>query len=513
MNLADERTRSLWMDVTVAAAPSLDRDETADVAVIGSGIAGLSVAYEVAGRGAGVVVLDRGDIGTGMTARTTAHLASAYDDGYAELIKTHGRDVACLVYRSQAAAIDRIEAIQAAEAIGCDFARVDGYLVLAPGTPAQALDAELSAATDAGVPVTDEREQTAIHAKSLVRSLRFADQARVHPLKYLSGLAGAIARQGGHLYAGTPVEEVEENKDGVVLTTSGGHRVRARHAVLATNSPIVNRLAVHAKQAPYRTYAIAAPIARGRLPDALYWDTHEPYHYVRLQPGSDEHDFVIVGGEDHKSGAADDGERRFAALEQWIRGRLPRLGKVSHRWSGQVMEPVDGIGFIGRNPGQSRVFIATGDSGQGITGGALAGIILADLIAGTQNPFAEVYDPARKPLRALGEFVSENTTAVRSFAQYLLPGEIASVGRLKPGEGGVLRSGLRRVAACRDLSGRLHLRSAACPHAGCVVVWNSLEQCWDCPCHGSQFAPDGSVLNGPSFGPLAPAEGVVDAAE
>jgi glycine/D-amino acid oxidase-like deaminating enzyme/nitrite reductase/ring-hydroxylating ferredoxin subunit len=514
MNVADERTRSLWTDVTVAAAPCLDRNETADVAVVGSGIAGLSVAYELAQRGAKVVVLDRADIGTGMTARTTAHLASAFDDGYAELIKTRGRDVARLVYRSQAAAIDRIEAIQAAEAIECDFARVDGYLVLAPGTPASAIEAELSAATDAGVPVTEEREQTPIHAKNLVRSLRFANQARVHPLKYLSGLAAAVASRGGRLYAGSPVENVEETKDGVVLKTAAGHEVRAAQAVLATNSPIVNRLAVHAKQAPYRTYAIAAPLARGRLPDALYWDTHDPYHYVRLQPGTDEHDFVIVGGEDHKSGAANDGERRFAALEQWIRDRLPKLGKISHRWSGQVMEPVDGIGFIGRNPGQSRVFIATGDSGQGITGGALAGIILADLTAGAENPWAEVYDPSRKPLRALADIVSENATAVRSFAQYLLPGEIASADKLKPGEGGILRSGLRRLAACRDLSGRLHVCSAACPHAGCVVVWNSLEQCWDCPCHGSQFAPDGSVLNGPAFGPLAPAEGVSrDAAE
>ncbi|MBV8752102.1 MAG: FAD-dependent oxidoreductase [Hyphomicrobiales bacterium] len=514
MNVSDERTRSLWMDVTVAAAPRVDRNETADVAVVGSGIAGLSVAYELAQRGAAVVVLDRADIGTGMTARTTAHLASAFDDGYAELMKSHGRDVARLVYRSQAAAIDRIETIQAAEGIGCDFARLDGYLVLASGTPASALDAELAAATDAGVPVTDEREQTPIHAKSLVRSLRFANQARVHPLKYLSGLAGPIVRQGGRLYAHSPVENIEETKDGVMLTTSGGHEVRAGHAVLATNSPIVNRLAVHAKQAPYRTYAIAAPLGRGRLPDALYWDTHDPYHYVRLQPGPEEQDLVIVGGEDHKSGAADDGERRFGALERWIRDRLPKLGKLTHRWSGQVMEPIDGIGFIGRNPGQSRVFVATGDSGQGITGGALAGLILADLITGRENPWADIYDPARKPLRKLGEFVSENTTALRSFAQYLLPGEISSLGSLKPGEGGILRSGLRKVAACRDASGQLHLSSAACPHAGCVVVWNSLEQCWDCPCHGSQFAPDGSVLNGPSFGPLAPAEGVSqDAAE
>ena len=505
MNVAEERTRSLWMEVAVATAPTLAQRERADVAVVGSGIAGLSVAYELAARGVSVVVLDRGDIGTGMTARTTAHLASAFDDGYAELIKSHGRDAARLVYRSQAAAIDRIEEIQAAEQIDCDFRRVDGYLVLAPGTPASALDAELAACTDAGVPVVDAREPTPIHAKNLVRSLRFAAQARIHPLKYLSGLARAAARMGARLYAGTPVERVEETKDGVVLATAAGHEVRAAHAVVATNSPILNRLAVHAKQAPYRTYAIAAVLPRGSLPDALYWDTLDPYHYVRLQPGAEE-DFVIVGGEDHKSGAADDGERRLAALEQWIRDRLPDLGRVTRRWSGQVMEPVDGIGFIGRNPGQSRIFIASGDSGQGITGGALAGLILADLIAGAENPWAEIYDPARKPLRKLAELVSENATAVRSFAQYLLPGEIVSVGSLKPGQGGILRSGLRKIAASRDLTGRLHLHSAACPHAGCVVAWNSLEQCWDCPCHGSQFAPDGSALNGPSSGPLAPAE-------
>jgi glycine/D-amino acid oxidase-like deaminating enzyme/nitrite reductase/ring-hydroxylating ferredoxin subunit len=514
MNVARERTRSLWMDVTVAAAPCLDRSDSADVVVVGSGIAGLSVAYELSAHGASVVALDRADIGTGMTARTTAHLASAFDDGYAQLIKSHGSDVARLVYRSQAAPIDRIDAIQAAEAIDCDFARLDGYLVLAPGTPASVLDAELAAATDAGVPVSDLREATPIHAKNLVRSLRFARQARLHPLKYLSGLAGAVVNRGGRLYAGSPVENIEENNDGVVVTTSAGHKVGAKHAVLATNSPIVNRLAVHTKQAPYRSYAIAAPLARGRLPDALYWDTHDPYHYVRLQPELDDLDFVIVGGEDHKAGAANDGERRFAMLEKWIRDRIPKLGKVTHRWSGQVMEPVDGIGFIGRNPGQTRVFIASGDSGQGITGGALAGIVLAELIAGVKSPWADLYDPSRKPLRALAEFVSENTTAARSFAQYLLPGEIASLGSLKPGEGGILRSGLRRIAACRDDSGQLHLSSAACPHAGCVVVWNSLEQCWDCPCHGSQFAPDGSVLNGPALGPLAPAEGAgADAAE
>jgi len=508
MNVADEHTHSLWMDTPVASAPPLTGNEQADVAVVGSGIGGLSVAYELAARGCSVAVLDRGAIGSGMTARTTAHLATALDDGYANLVNTYGKDVAWSVYQSQCAAIDRIETIAAAENLDCDFARVDGYWVLAPGTQGRVLDDELAACNEAGVPVFDVRERTPLHAGNLVRSLRFPQQARVHPLKYLAGLARAVTRMGGRLYADTPVASVEENDNGVVVKTVDGHTVRAKHAVVATNSPINDWLAIHSKQAPYRTYAIAAPIARGTLPDALYWDTLDPYHYVRLQPGANGKDVVIVGGEDHKSGLADDGESRFAALETWIRDRLPKLGKVTQRWSGQVMEPADALGFIGRNPGNTRTFIVTGDSGQGITGGALAGIIIPDLITADDSTWADLYDPGRKVMNALREFVSENMTAFRSFAEYLTPGDIKSIDALAPGQGGVFRSGMRKIAACRDENGTVHVHSATCPHAGCVVHWNSLEQCWDCPCHGSQFAADGSVLNGPAIGPLAPVENV-----
>ena len=505
MNVADERTRSLWKDVELTPAPTLDRHQDADAVVIGAGIAGLSVAYELAARGLSIVVLDRGRVGSGMTARTTAHLATAIDDGYAEIAKTHGSDAARLVHQSQAAAIDRMEAIQAAEAIDCDFERVDGYLLLAPGTPGSALDEELAACSAAGVPVSDLREQTPLHAKNLVRSLHFHGQARIHPLKYIGGLAKAIAGRKGRFFGETRVDSIEEEKNGVVVKTAGGHEVRARHAVVATNSPINNRLALHAKQAPYRTYAIAASLPRGVLPDGLYWDTADPYHYVRLQPAKG-HDVVIVGGEDHKSGEADDGERRLAALERWIRERLPKMGNVTHRWSGQVLEPVDALGFYGRNPGSHRIFIATGDSGQGITGGALAGLIISDLIAGARNPWAELYDPARRTAKSLGEFVRENMTVVKNFAEYLTAGDLKSIEGLRAGQGAIFRSGFRKIAACRDTKGRLHVHSASCTHAGCILHWNSLEQCWDCPCHGSQFSPDGTALNGPAVDPLAPAE-------
>jgi glycine/D-amino acid oxidase-like deaminating enzyme/nitrite reductase/ring-hydroxylating ferredoxin subunit len=501
MNVAQERTRSLWMDTTVAAAPALQGDQRADVVVVGSGLAGLSTAYELAAAGRKVIVLDRGKIGSGMTARTTAHLASALDDRYSELISAREEETARLVYQSQAQAIGRIEAIAAKERIDCDFQRLDGFLFLAPGTPASELDDELEACKQAGVPVFDVRERIPLHAENLVRSLRFPDQGRFHPLKYLAGLVRAIKKNGGLLFANTAVESVEEQKTNVVVKTDKG-TVRAADAVIATNGPIAGTVAIHTKQAPYRTYAIAATLAHGSLPDALYWDTLEPYHYVRLQPHSQRSDLVIIGGEDHKSGEADDGEARFAALERWARKRLPKMGKVTHRWSGQVMEPADFVGFNGRNPDDKHRYLVTGDSGQGITNGVLASILIVDLILKGKSPWEKAYDPKRAEKKSVAEFIDEKVTELKTFGEYLTPGEIASFDELKPGQGGVLRSGLKKIAAARDDKGHLHLRSATCTHMGCIVHWNSLEQCWDCPCHGSQFAIDGAPLNGPAVAPL-----------
>jgi glycine/D-amino acid oxidase-like deaminating enzyme len=254
-----------------------------------------------------------------------------------------------------------------------------------------------------------------LHAKKLVRSLRFPNQARFHPLKYLAGLARAITQRGGRLFGDTTVESAMEEKTGVVVKSDRG-TVRATDVVFATNSPIGGSVTIHTKQAPYRTYALAATLTRGSLPDALYWDTLDPYHYVRLQPHSEHQDIVIIGGEDHKSGQADDGEARFAALESWARERLPKMGKVIHRWSGQVMEPADYVGFIGRNSGDKHRYIATGDSGQGITNGVIASMLIANLILDGNSPWVKAYDPARMITKNIGGYLSENMTVLKSFA-------------------------------------------------------------------------------------------------
>ncbi len=505
MNVRPQQTKSLWMNVAVAPrARALAHDARADVVVVGSGITGLSTAYELAQRGLSVVVLDRGAIAGGMTSRTSAHLASVSDDGSEELIGMRGLDGAKLFHASHAAAIDRIERIAAEEHIDCNFRRLPGYLFPDPNADPKDLTAEFEATRRIGFPI-EHHTGVPFAGVAQARCLRYPDQAAFHPLRYLRGLAEALAARGVKLHANTPVTTVEERDGAVEVTTESGRKVSAGAAVIATNSPINERVAYHTKQAPYRSYVIATTIPKDSIEDALYWDTADPYHYVRLQAGPGRSDYLIVGGADHKTGEADDGASRFEALESWIRGLLPNLGRVTQRWSGQVLEPIDYAAFSGKNPGNEHVFVHTGDSGQGLTHGVMAGLLLSDLITAGKTDWADFYEPSRKTIAAAGNFISENVTAIKNFAEYVAPGELSSLDELKPGHGAIIRSGLAKIAAYRNRNGSVLKRSAVCTHLGCHVHWNSLEHCWDCPCHGSQFAADGTVLNGPAVTPLEPA--------
>jgi Rieske Fe-S protein len=238
----------------------------------------------------------------------------------------------------------------------------------------------------------------------------------------------------------------------------------------------------------------------------LYWDTPDPYHYIRLQSDKSNlsQDILIVGGEDHKTGQENNGDERFARLEQWTRERFPQSGEVEFRWSGQVMEPSDGIAFIGRNPlDEDNVFIATGDSGQGMTHGTIAGMLLTDLLQGRKNAWEDLYSPSRVTLRALTDYASENLNVAGQFADYVTAGDIKSVDELAPGQGAIMREGLSKLAVYRDDGGTVHKLSAVCPHLGCIVAWNSTEKTWDCPCHGSKYRADGRVYQGPANSDLS----------
>jgi glycine/D-amino acid oxidase-like deaminating enzyme/nitrite reductase/ring-hydroxylating ferredoxin subunit len=492
------------MDVVVIPdAPILTKDVQCDVAVVGSGIAGISTAYEVAGRSRSVIVIDRGKICGGMTARTSAHLAPLCDDLMSEMKRLRGLEMAKTFYESQAAAVDRIEAIAQSEQIPCDFRRLDGYLFQGNGMPADLIDQELDVLREIGAPV-ERTVGVPLSGAEKRHALRYLRQGTFHPLKYLSGVALASARRGVRFFAHSPILDIQEENGAVTLRTERAV-IRAGHAVVATNASIADRVVLHTKTAPYRTYVVAFSLPRGALPDALYWDTEDPYHYVRIQPGEKgQDDFLLVGGEDHKSGEADDGEARFERLEQWIRPFVPKLGVITHRWSGQVLDTIDYAGFIGRNPGTEFTYVAAGDSGQGLTHGVMGAMLNAGLIVDGESPWSECYAPDRVPVKAAKNFIMENVTAIKNLAEYAGLSEIDSLDSLQPGQGAILRQGLKKIAAYRDEDGQLSLRSASCTHVGCHLHFNSFERCWDCPCHGSIFAPDGGVLNAPAIAPLSP---------
>jgi Rieske Fe-S protein len=290
------------------------------------------------------------------------------------------------------------------------------------------------------------------------------------------------------------------------VKVQNGPTVKAKYVVVATNTPINDWVKIHTKQAPYRTYVIGVLVPKRHIPTALYWDTLDPYHYVRLQPYSDKQDVLIVGGEDHKTGQAADTHARFDRLESWARQVFPNLGVVEFRWSGQVMEPVDGLAFIGHNPGEDNIFIATGDSGHGMTHGTIAGMLISDLIQNRDNDWKKIYDPSRKTLKAVGEFAKENLNVAAQYVDYVTGGDVKDAENIPHDSGAIVRRGVQKLAIYRDETGVLHEMSAICPHLGCVVDWNDTEKTWDCPCHGSRFSALGKVVNGPANTDLSPAE-------
>ncbi|HXG80177.1 MAG TPA: FAD-dependent oxidoreductase [Sphingomicrobium sp.] len=498
---------SLWKAIFESPTyPPLEQDATCGLVVVGSGIAGLSSAYEAARFGAKVIVIDRGDITGGMTARTTAHLVSEIDDRYFDLIKVVGEEQARLYHESQVAAINRIEQVCRDEEVDADFARVPGYLVPADPSYMRELEQEHDACRKLGVEV-EWTESAPFKLPGGTKALKFGNHGRFHPLKYCAGLALAIQKRGGQLFSRTAYVGHDEDGSAVTIRTESGPKIRAAAALFATNSPVNDRVAIHTKQVPMRTYAIAGKVPSGSVEDALIWDTLWPYHYVRLHPAGDGQDWLIVGGEDHRTGTANDMDDRFAKLEEWARQRFARFEGAEHRWSGQVMEPADFLPYSGRD-GSDRIYVHSGDSGTGMTNGVAGSLNFIALYQGGKARFAELFDPARKPKRglSLSEYVKGQGPVVANLGEYLGTGEVDHIDQIPPGEGAIVRRGLAKHAVYHGKDGKFIERSATCTHVGCIVHWNRFEECWDCPCHGSMFLPDGTVLNGPAISPLAKVE-------
>jgi len=491
-------------ELELSVAPrALDRDRTADVVVIGAGMAGLLTALELSDRGHDVVILERSAVVAGDTGATTAHLTTVLDTRYFALAAMHGAAAARSFATSHMRGIAHLERVSNAYGIDCDFRRVSGFLCATGDSQRVTLASELRAAKDAGI--SCELVKAAPLPLGDGPALHFPHQAELDPLGFLNGVVQELDRRGVRVHAPVTVQSLDSSvaAEQVTVSTSSGHKVRANFVVVATGTPMNDIVTLHTKQAPYRTYALAAEIPE--LIHALGWDLDEPYHYVRT--GLDavtQRPVLIVGGEDHKVGQEVDGSQRWQKLEAWLRDRFPQAGAVLSHWSGQVLETSDGAAFIGKNPGQERVYVVTGHSGNGVTYSAIAAELVSDAIDGIENPFQALYDPARKPasLDALGRFVRENLNVAEQYTDWLAPADAARVADIPRGEGAVLRRGLKRIAVYVDPAGFTHEMSASCPHLRGVVAWNSAEKSWDCPCHGSRFDCYGKLLTGPAVSDL-----------
>jgi glycine/D-amino acid oxidase-like deaminating enzyme/nitrite reductase/ring-hydroxylating ferredoxin subunit len=498
-------THSLWdIDKSGREASSLTAQAECDVCVIGAGIAGLTTAYLLTLEGKRVIVLDaKPAIASGETEHTTAHLAWYLDDTFSHLQFTRGAEVAKIAADSHRAAIDLIGEIARTENIDCDYQKVDGYL-FEGANGQEELEKEAKTMTGLGLPF--ERTRLTFPGGQSVACLKFPNHARFHPIKYLTQLAAAFRKRGGKIYTHTVASSVEGGKP-CKTTTTHGKSILSQSAVIATNNPFESGTTMYTKATPYTTYAFAAEFKRGSFGDGLYWDTDEPYHYVRFQPGGpvENFDYIVVGGEDHHTGQANDQLQRWDRLKQWASERFPGMGAVKYHWSGEVYETPDGLAFIGIAPGNRQsVYVITGDSGMGMTHSTLGARLVTDLIMGRPNDWASAYSPSRNMPLAIRSRLSEDANIFAQYRDWFTGGDVKSVDDIPPGTGAVIRSGLSKHAVFKDDKGAVTRLSAVCPHMGCIVQWNPGETTWDCPCHGSRFSATGMCLHGPSTSDLKP---------
>lgn len=474
-----------------------------DVCVIGAGIAGLTTAYLLSQKGKKVCVLESLAIGEGQTAQTTAHVTIMLDSFYSEIIRIHGLEKAQLVAESHKSALHKIEEIVASESIDCDLLSVNGFLCTSNNNDdREKLEQELYALHQVGCQDAHFQNTSPLPSFTSGPCLIIPNQWQIHPLKYLRGIVKALVRQGVQIYCHSPVHKIHTHGDLQVVTTAG-YSVQADSVVVATNTPINNTFALHTKQMAYRTYVVAFKVPKNRVAMELYWDTENPYHYLRVQPYTDTHDLFIVGGEDHKTGQHDRPQDCFKHLIDWTLQRFPFVGEVVHRWSGQVMETLDGLPYLGHNPMDNKnVYVITGHAGVGMAQSTIGAMLITDQILGFNNPWEETYKPSRFSFRALGEYFKENLNTAAQYGDWFSPQALQSINELKRDEGMVVNHGLRKVAVYNSGEGIMSFYSAACPHLGGVLHWNSVEKSWDCPCHGSRFSCHGKVIEGPAVDDL-----------
>ena len=491
--------RSVWL--ATADRPDLaplTGDITTDVAVVGGGITGLTTALLLQREGARVALLEAGHVGGGTTGHTTGQVTSQHSLTYRQLLERHGEGRARAYASANQEAIELVARLAEETEGDCRLTRAPAYLYAIDEAERSEIEAEHEAAVGLGLPATLATETDLPFPVAL--ALRFDHQAHFHPTRYTAALTRALMAGGGHVFESTRALGVEEHAEHATVTTERGS-VRAEHLVIATLLPFLDRGGFFAKARPSRAYGIAAQLRSGGL-SGMHINAGSPTRSTRPWDEGDRRGVIVVG-ETHETGHGDPTPERFGELERWAREHFD-VESFEHRWSSQDYTTVDEVPYVGRSPRSSRTFVATGFKKWGLTNGTAAAQVLTDLIRGRGNPWLEVFDATRiGDAATIKKLVEENLHVARRFVgdrvARLRAGQLAG---LQPGEGGVVDAGGHTVGAYREPGGTVHAVSATCTHMGCTLTWNAAETSWDCPCHGSRFDIDGTVLDGPAVRPL-----------
>jgi glycine/D-amino acid oxidase-like deaminating enzyme/nitrite reductase/ring-hydroxylating ferredoxin subunit len=500
------RNVPVWIDDTpIRKFPKLQRNISADVLVVGAGVTGITVAYLLKKAGSKVALIERERVASIDTGHTTAHLTYVTDVGLQQSVHNFGKDHAQAAWEAGAAAIDEIERIVEEEEIECEFARVPAYLHARVGASSKKEASSLKKEAEVAAKLGFDAAYLSSAPYFNLPAVRFANQAKFHPRKYLRSLVAKIPGSGSHVFEKSAASEFDPEKRRVKVNRNW---ISFDRVVMATNNPLVGLASMTAatllqtKLALYTSYVLGAQVPIGTIPEALFWDTREPYDYLRVDKRSG-FDYVVFGGEDHKTGQKKNTKRTYARLLARLKKIIPRA-RVDHRWSGQIISTPDGLPYIGENA--ERQFIATGYCGNGITFGTVAAVMARDWTAGQKNPWTELFAVNRKKIKgAAWNYLREN----KDYPYYMIKDRLArpeadSVRELRPGDGMIIGRRGKKVAAFRDPKGNIHRLSPVCTHLGCLVRWNPSESTWDCPCHGSRFKPTGEVIAGPAEEPLSP---------
>ena len=495
---------SLWAATAPRDSyPKLEADLEVDVAVVGGGITGVTAAHLLRAEGKSVALLELGRIGQGTTGRTTAKLTVGQSLVHARIRSAHGPEAARLFAESNAKALASTADLVADAGIECGWERAANYVYTESSRRIGALEDELDALRASGV--TAELTRDTELPFPVAGAIRIDDQAQFHPLAYLAGLAAGLPGDGGHVFEETRATGVRSGP-ACVVETDGGN-VRARHVVVATQLPFLDRALFFAKAHPQKSYAVSAPVDAADAPRGMYISVDEPIRSIRTAPAAQGR-HLIVGGESHRPGDDPRTDDRYRALEEFM--GVTFGGKAEFRWSAHDYIPADGLPYIGRvRSGDDRVFVATGFAKWGLTKAMVAARILADAIVGRPNAWAALYDSTRITPRASALALARGNVSVAGHfvGDRVRPRPGANAAdRLGPGEGAVVRVGHRHLAVHRDDAGSLHVRSARCPHLGCLVEWSAGDRTWECPCHGSRFGADGRLVQGPATADLTRAE-------